>query len=201
MERERWMGMDLPTVGLRYVNGPRPPPPNHETHETTYAVIHFPVAISGISSHHTLISHLHTSPTHPPLAPRSHSHSSAPASFSDPARNLRRTCAPIPSVHSLPRKSTHGCRKTSNINHQPTRHQAQTQQNCAHLCPSRFGYPSARNSDEPLRFRLPCPRSSPSCEGRTHSSSWHKYFTISSQSPSRTTSGFACSTGVLLIRI
>ena len=46
--------------------------------------------------------------------------------------------------------------------------------NAAHLCPSRFGYPCASSSDEPLRFRLPCPRSSPNCEGRTHSSSWHR---------------------------
>src|SRR5258706_2152478 len=74
-------------------------------------------------------------------------------------------------------------------------------QDPAHLCPSRFGYPHVSSSDELLRFRLPCPRSSPSCEGRTHSNSWHRYLTISSQSPNRTTSGSACSTGVLLIRI
>jgi hypothetical protein len=148
--------MDLLTVG--YVRPPttKPPmplftPPPLPSQSTTPS---FP-------PHLPHLPHLTILPV-----PRSCLRSSARASFSDPAHSWRRTCAPIPSVRSLRRTSTHGCKKKGSI---PSF--TFTRLRATHLCPSCFGYPCADSSDDALRFRFPCPRSSPSCEGRTHSSS------------------------------
>ena len=92
-----------------------PPTPNHQCRYSPLS--YFRLLLHTMVSPPLPNTRTHTHFTNPP-APRSRSHLSAPSSFSDPAHNLRRTCAPIPSAPSLPQNSTHGYKKHSAIGYQ-----------------------------------------------------------------------------------